>query len=123
MGRTEGDICLPIEQIPDYPLMTRISGKGKYARTSWRVLKEEEETSLLACEIQTGRMHQIRIHLSTVGHPIVGDPLYGGLRRQEGRQDSGQRLCLHAWKLAFTHPFTREKLEVCAYRESLFRSS
>ncbi len=63
--------------------------------------------SLVECSLHTGRTHQIRVHLKHLGHPILGDVLYGGLRPPE-------RPMLHAWKLAFAHPRTGQEREYCA---------
>ena len=53
------------------------TGKGKYAVTHWRVLRRFEFSALLACRLETGRTHQIRVHLTSIGHPVIGDPQYG----------------------------------------------
>ena len=66
-----------------------------------------ETDSLVECRLHTGRTHQIRVHLKSLGHPILGDVLYGGPRPPE-------RPMLHAWKLAFRHPRTGEEKEFCA---------
>ncbi|MBM3778271.1 MAG: RluA family pseudouridine synthase [Acidimicrobiia bacterium] len=74
--------------------------------------------SLLHVAIHTGRTHQIRVHLSAIGHPVVGDPLYGGVRRHVGHDVRAvlrlERPFLHAWRLAFTHPGDGRHLEVRA---------
>ena len=78
--------------------------KGLYAETHVTSLKTFKRTSLVNCQLQTGRTHQIRVHLSHHGHPIVGDPLYNPER--------ATRLMLHAHRLRLTHPFTLEKIQV-----------
>ena len=78
--------------------------KGLYAETHVTSLKTFKRTSLVNCQLQTGRTHQIRVHLSHHGHPIVGDPLYNPER--------APRLMLHAHRLQLTHPFTLEKIQV-----------
>ena len=78
--------------------------RGRAARTSWRVLRDipcadapQATASLVECTLHTGRTHQIRVHLKHLGHPLLGDELYG--------QRAGfARQMLHAWKLGFTHP-------------------
>ena len=80
-------------------------GEGKPAATDFRVLARLDEgttsaTSLVLCRLHTGRTHQIRVHLHHLGHPIVGDPVYGGTRRPP----PAPRLLLHAWHLEFRHP-------------------
>ena len=89
------------EGLLDYPLKTFGSGrmgvdpKGKPSQTRYRVVKTEGKASLLEVELLTGRRHQIRVHLYHVGHPVLGDPLYG----QERPVGGAPRLMLHAWRL------------------------
>jgi len=92
MLRNEGKIESPI--------------KTKSASTSWKCLKKGKSLSLLECSPYTGRTHQIRIHLRQIGHPILGDLLYGLRRNEKGVQ----RLLLHAHRLQFKHPFSHEEL-------------
>jgi 23S rRNA pseudouridine1911/1915/1917 synthase len=77
---------------------------GKPALTRYRILAEAETCSLLEICILTGRTHQIRVHLTSVGHPVLGDPLYGGRPRK--MTFLPERQMLHAWKLSFPHPKT-----------------
>jgi 23S rRNA pseudouridine1911/1915/1917 synthase len=86
--------------------MTVGSTRGRTARTDYRVLKEGPAASLIECRIHSGRTHQIRVHLHQLGHPVLGDKLYAPkLARGFARQ------MLHAWKVAFDHPGTKERLE------------
>ena len=78
--------------------------KGKLSQTSYKVLKETRDFTLLEVDLLTGRKHQIRVHLATIGHPIVGDPKYG--KGDRGRA----RLALHARSIAFKHPISGERL-------------
>jgi len=84
-----------------------ISSKGKVAQTRARVLARANGLALVACDILTGRTHQIRVHLSSLGAPLLGDPLYGGATAWKG-PDGGPLECphpaLHSWKLAIDHP-------------------
>jgi 23S rRNA pseudouridine1911/1915/1917 synthase len=73
--------------------------RGRVARTTWRVLRELGDTSLLECTLHTGRTHQIRVHLAHLGHPVLGDPVYG-------KRGAFSRQMLHAWRLGFAHPRT-----------------
>ena len=87
---------------------------GKAARTFYKVLEETEgpegETqTLLACRIEHGRTHQIRVHMAQIGHPLAGDPLYGVGTEQE-------TMGLHAWKLSMQKPFGSEVIEIEAER-------
>ena len=82
------------------------SNKGKYAKTLYEVLSYNEGFSLLKFELKTGRTHQIRVHSSYLGHPIVGDKLYG--KKDEKFDLNGQ--LLHAYKLEFVHPVLNKKM-------------
>jgi 23S rRNA pseudouridine1911/1915/1917 synthase len=77
--------------------------KGRIARTDYRVLQAGGGVSLVECAIHSGRTHQIRVHLHHIGHPVIGDSLYG-------KKVAAPRQMLHAWKLGFTHPRTNERL-------------
>ena len=83
---------------------------GKPAVTTWRVGTLLHGAALLEVGLETGRTHQIRVHLSELGHPLLGDALYGGTRKGDARVKAVQTLLgrqgLHAWKLAFPHPRT-----------------
>jgi 23S rRNA pseudouridine1911/1915/1917 synthase len=75
--------------------------QGRPALTEYRVLRAGADMSLLECTLHSGRTHQIRVHLHHLGHPVLGDKLYGGKRA-----GTFPRQMLHAWKLAFSHPRT-----------------
>lgn len=77
--------------------------RGRAAKTEYRVLESSRDISLVECILHTGRTHQIRVHLHHLGHPVIGDMLYG-------KKSSAPRQMLHAWKLGFEHPRTRETL-------------
>ena len=92
------------------------------AATRWRVLARYGAVSLLEIALETGRTHQIRVHLSAIGHPVVGDPVYGGAGRVRDVADpvlrarlrAMRRQALHAARLDFIHPVTGRPLAVCA---------
>ena len=78
---------------------------AKEAITHWRVLERFPYVTLVECRLETGRTHQIRVHMKHLGHPVCGDPIYGSPRGAKV-----PRLMLHAWSLAFTHPRTGERM-------------
>ncbi|MEJ7765591.1 MAG: RluA family pseudouridine synthase [Acidimicrobiales bacterium] len=95
----------PLGRDPRDPTRHAVAAGGKEARTHYEVLDRRDDTTLLACRLETGRTHQIRVHLAAIGHPVVGDVLYGG------RLDLGlTRPYLHAFRLAFRHPATGERV-------------
>jgi 23S rRNA pseudouridine1911/1915/1917 synthase len=76
-----------------------VVGGGRFARTRYEVLARKRANTLLRCDLDTGRTHQIRVHLAALGHPIAGDAEYGGRRAGEP-----SRPMLHAWRLRLRHP-------------------
>jgi 23S rRNA pseudouridine1911/1915/1917 synthase len=84
-------------------------GKGRLAETDYEVIHVCGSNALLRCTLHTGRTHQIRVHLKHLGHPVLGDELYGRVSRQSV---AVPRLMLHAWKLGFTHPRTGKRLRL-----------
>ena len=104
-----GIIDAPIGRDPSDPLRMAVVVDGKRARTEYRVTARyvtPAELARLECTLETGRTHQIRVHLAAVGHPLVGDPTYGERRTTLGLT----RPFLHAAELAFDHPATGERL-------------
>ena len=85
--------------------MTIAREGGREARTDFKVVRSGGDASLLECRLHSGRTHQIRVHLQHLGHPILGDIVYGG--RKAGKFP---RQMLHAWKLAFDHPRTKQRM-------------
>ena len=81
---------------------------GKHAVTHWRVLKRYGYVTLVECRLETGRTHQIRVHMAYLGHPILGDTVYGAKKAVPGL--TGQ--CLHAVGLQFIHPRTKDLVSV-----------
>ena len=103
----------------DRKKMAVLEGKGREAVTRWKVEKAWEEVTLLRVTIETGRTHQIRVHLSHLQHPVVGDATYGGGKRKASLLKSEglrhflttvDRQMLHAQVLAFFHPRTKEPM-------------
>ena len=99
-----GTVDAPIGRDPRDPLRMAVVATGKEARTHFRVERtfDEPEVSLVTCELETGRTHQIRVHLAAIGHPVVGDGTYGGQRPGW----LADRPFLHAARLSFRHPST-----------------
>lgn len=94
---------------------------SRNAVTVYAVLDEAEESSLLRCEIKTGRTHQIRVHLSSIGHPIVGDKKYGSEKSQKISKDFGvESILLHAHTLEFASPKSGEDVKVTAPIPEIF---
>jgi 23S rRNA pseudouridine1911/1915/1917 synthase len=103
-----------------------VTANGKFARTRYAVLRASPIISELKAILETGRTHQIRIHLSYLGHPVVGDQLYGGKNRSlinlaKKYQDLGKqvlaqtdRQLLHAYRLRFLHPMLKKEIEITA---------
>lgn len=105
-----GVVDADIGRDPRDPLKMAVVRGGKWARTHFEVLEEftaPAELSLVRCTLETGRTHQIRVHLSAVGHPVVGDSTYGGARSSL----KSPRPLLHAARLAFEHPVGGQRME------------
>jgi len=88
-------------------------GRGKRAVTHWRRLKVLRGAALVECRLETGRTHQVRVHMASLGHPLLGDPTYGrsGKAHRELLKELGfHRQALHATELGFTHPVTKHRL-------------
>ncbi len=105
----EGTIKNMLEKKREYQGQS-IWGRGKnglLATTHWKRVKQGKKTTLLQCQPVTGRTHQIRVHLSEMGHPILGDLLYG---RNVPFPEGLHRLLLHAYQIVFTHPKTGETM-------------
>ena len=88
-------------------------GRGKRAVTHWKRLDLLRESALVECRLETGRTHQVRVHMASIGHPLLGDPVYG--RSGKGHRKlltelNFQRQALHAAELGFVHPVTKNRL-------------
>lgn len=102
-----GTVDAPIGRDPkDRKKMAVTPNNSKPARTHWQVLERFGNFTYIACKLETGRTHQIRVHMSHIGHPLAGDAVYGP--RNVLRFLNGQ--CLHAKELGFRHPITGEQL-------------
>ena len=87
---------------------------GDEAHTSWKVAYQFPDFALVEAEIATGRTHQIRVHLTHIGHPLVGDRLYGPEYADANAAIGLTRAALHAHRLDFAQPFTGERIALCA---------
>lgn len=106
-----GSIDAPIGRDPRYRQQMAIMATGsREARTHFRVVERFSHHTLLLLQLETGRTHQIRVHLQAIGYPIVGDPVYGPTGKRHTLPLSRQ--FLHAYQLAFTHPITGQRLEL-----------
>jgi len=94
-------------------------GEGREAVTHWRVVDSRGGYTHLTCRLETGRTHQIRVHLASIGHPLLGDTVYGAKKPVPGL--AGQ--CLHAGQLTFTHPVTGERVTVEAALPEWFQDT
>ena len=87
--------------------------RGKRAVTHWRRLEVLKDAALVECRLETGRTHQVRVHMASIGHPLLGDPVYGRAEKTHGKtlkKLGFHRQALHAAELGFTHPVTKSRL-------------
>ncbi|MEO5493121.1 MAG: RluA family pseudouridine synthase, partial [Sphingomonas sp.] len=110
---TSGTVDAPLARSPQNRKKVAIVRTGKRAVTHWRQLRPLRDATLVECKLETGRTHQIRVHMASIGHPLLGDPVYGRTK-QVHRKDletlNFRRQALHAAVLGFIHPITREAL-------------
>lgn len=108
MSKERGKIDEPIGRDRNHATRRRVSPNGDKAVTHYQVLQRYRDVTALQCSLETGRTHQIRVHMSYIGHPLLGDTLYGG------RANHIQRQALHAAQLQLRHPFGGHGVEVKA---------
>lgn len=108
LGQVErdGTVDAPIGRHPVQRVKMAVvhGSSGKEARTHYHVLERFARATLIECRLETGRTHQIRVHLASIGHPLAGDPVYGRTKSGDARLDAFRRQALHAWRLALRHP-------------------
>jgi 23S rRNA pseudouridine1911/1915/1917 synthase len=100
-----GTIDAPIARHPRRRTVMAVVPEGRTAVSHYRMVERTDEVSLLEVTLETGRTHQVRVHLSFIGHPVLGDGVYGGASELSKRLGL-QRPFLHAWRLSFPHPGT-----------------
>ncbi len=106
MEKTEDIIDAPIGEVPGKPLIRAIRSDGQRAVTRYKVEHQYEDYALVKLQLETGRTHQIRVHMSSIGHPLVGDTLYDVNNNKYGMC----RCALHAGRLSIQHPITGEEM-------------
>jgi len=99
-----GELEGPIGRHPKERKRMAVVSGGRYARTRYQVVERRGGHTLVRCDLDTGRTHQIRVHLAALGHPVAGDDEYGG------REPDAARPMLHAWRLRLRHPRTRAEM-------------
>ena len=115
----EGTVDAPIGRHPvDRKKMAVTEKNSRPAVTHWRVLERFGQYTLIECRLETGRTHQIRVHMAHIHHPLLGDTVYGSPKPELG-QDSQ---CLHARELRFRHPRTGEEITVSCPRPAWFEA-
>jgi 23S rRNA pseudouridine1911/1915/1917 synthase len=108
VSQDEGRIEVPIARKPDSIIEREVHPDGQYACTLYEVQKRYRQFTHMNIRLKTGRTHQIRVHMSFLGHPLLGDTLYGG------NKDLIQRQALHCRELSFIHPFLHKQLKFTA---------
>ena len=104
--RSEGTIDLPIARKDEGNILRVVSKNGQEAITHYQVINQYDSFSIVQLKLQTGRTHQIRVHMAHIGHPVIGDKLYNKSNQLLDRQ------ALHAYKLIFTHPITKQVIKL-----------
>ncbi|PAX09635.1 RluA family pseudouridine synthase [Sphingomonas lenta] len=105
----EGVVDAPLARSPQNRKKVAIVSTGKRAVTHYRTVRKLRDAALVECRLETGRTHQVRVHMASIGHSLIGDPVYGRAKGSVGavaKQLGFQRQALHAAYLGFTHPVT-----------------
>ncbi|MBW0145013.1 RluA family pseudouridine synthase [Sphingomicrobium clamense] len=111
----KGTVDAPLARSPQNRKKMAVvaEGRGKRAVTHWAKLANLKDASLVECRLETGRTHQVRVHMASLGHPLVGDPTYGRTKKTHRnllKELGFERQALHAAELGFTHPVTKDRL-------------
>ncbi len=119
LKENQGTIDAPIGRHPvDRKKMAVVSSGGRSAVTHYQVIAQYRGYSHIRCQLETGRTHQIRVHMASIGHPILGDMVYGRKKPELGQSSQ----CLHARQLRFIHPSTGEPVELSCPLPDYFKS-
>lgn len=108
---TPGRVDAPIGRHPTHRTKMAVVEGGREARTHYAVRERLRGATLVECRLETGRTHQIRVHMASIGHPLVGDPVYGRRRSGDSLLDAFSRQALHAFRLALDHPASGESMQ------------
>lgn len=106
-----GNVDAPIGRHPVQRTKMAVVEGGREARTRYEVRERFATATLVECKLETGRTHQIRVHMASIGHPLVGDPAYGKRRSGSAVLDAFERQALHAFRLGLLHPSSREAMQ------------
>ncbi|MDR1349718.1 MAG: 23S rRNA pseudouridine(1911/1915/1917) synthase RluD [Zoogloeaceae bacterium] len=106
----DGVVDAPIGRHPQARTRMAVTGAGKPAVTHYQVVRRYRGATLIACQLETGRTHQIRVHLAHLGHPLLGDPVYGRSRAAASGLPPFSRQALHALRLTLRHPVSGENM-------------
>ncbi len=109
LENSKGIINAPIARKEGSIIERCVNSNGQNAITEYEVIKEKNNMSLIKCHLLTGRTHQIRVHFSYIGHPLIGDTLYGN---SQANQLNIKRQALHSSKVSFLHPITNKPFEL-----------
>jgi len=117
MKAQQGVIDAPIARSKNDRKKMAVDPLGRPSHTEWKVVWQDKDRALLDVHLITGRTHQIRVHMASIHHPVLGDPIYGVKNMPHAK-----RLMLHAYSLRFTHPVTGEELRFIAPPEESFKA-
>jgi 23S rRNA pseudouridine1911/1915/1917 synthase len=109
--RSAGRVAAPIGRDRRHRTRMAVASGGREAVTHFSILERYAHATLITCRLETGRTHQIRVHLTSLGHPLLGDATYGGHRRASTQVPPFDRQALHAERLALDHPVHGERVE------------
>jgi 23S rRNA pseudouridine1911/1915/1917 synthase len=111
LSQKSGSIDAPIDRDPADPHLRIVSPTGQAAFTTYELIEQYKQTAFVELQLGTGRTHQIRVHMLSIGHPLIGDEMYfDTTKQQESLEKLMGRQALHAYKLGFVHPITGKEM-------------